>query len=364
MKIFLITISLISFQLSFASQVDWAKIVQDAEECSNKDVSSCGRKAYKKFYLESLRKHARGVDAFFFKENFFKVLLNYKETGTTPEIVAHGIRALQLEETSDFKSYLDEIPSHNSENSPHSGFISKDCLIDEMPIKLDNEKCQPDTLYSWGNIGKTKAILSQIGKSQVWPETLSRELWLTQFPTATYFYGDSAIRIKIKKGVKFKNGVSFCPNQKKLSKMSQKQKSDFLNTVTYRVQPNPLGYLVEYVICSPHVIESWSYDTPEFYNELLREISWINSKEKTEYNFGSYAYRNGKPMIRPNIKSEPFHPRWEGVDGYLFNTLSLYKTVKKLRKKATDGNGEVIFNPDSFSGDSNHFQTKMPIYFN
>jgi hypothetical protein len=118
--------------------------------------------------------------------------------------------------------------------------------------------------YSWGPPKKVENIRKIIGDGQTWngppngnAGVGNGRVWATISPVSTYSYGLVPIRFK------FKPKTRFSENQEKSG----------------TVQDNYHG-LEDFIIYDSSVIESWSYGTPEHYDEIIKDILRISSGKR------------------------------------------------------------------------------------
>ena len=141
-------------------------------------------------------------------------------------------------------------------------------------------QCTPDTLYFWKPLAWTQALQARhhISESNTsWPRPgdrafTSRYLWST--PLGTFGYGDSLVRVKLQPNVVFR-GIR--KNQRDCSLYSAEENAATIYVPLHTPQDQGV-YISEYFICSELVIESWSVDAPQSWEEALREFAWIIRK--------------------------------------------------------------------------------------
>jgi hypothetical protein len=273
------------------------------------------------------------------------------------------------------------------------GFSLKDCQTGQFgnqPVKQEkrawlpelapiDKNCRPDTLYSWGSLKKIQHLKNQMGLEK-WDDQFHQSLFATILPVGTFYYGLMPIRIKLKKNLRFKQ---IYRNGCKLEKeSSQKEIKDNQRTVYYDVRaisdggPNPSGeYLYDIILCSPYVIESWSYGLKEHYAETIRDLKWITDKSHHGQFVSYIQLRNGEPGIDINFGNRPFvkyftHTKrrreTQNIDGHEVNRESLYNSLIHFYQIVTNNEGEIFYNPQSEEEKSlkEHFSTNRKNYFN
>ncbi len=232
------------------------------------------------------------------------------------------------------------------DNHPEVGFTLKDCRCSGGHcVKQDAagaliEKCKPDTLYSWGPQVKLESLQGWMGDPKNWVNDF-RPLFMTRSPVGSFGYGPVPVRIKIRPDATWavsNNGYSACSSASADTKK---------NTVFFRTES-----LLDIVICSPAVIESWSYGTKEHYDEIIKEFRWIEANGTS-----------GDVDLYEN-DGNPFDNDW---DGHSFSKATFLGYLSGLFKTAQSGSGKIYFNPKTPAAKRTreaHFSTTHPIYYN
>jgi hypothetical protein len=243
-------------------------------------------------------------------------------------------------------------------NNPSIGFTLNDCRVPQHgyhTIRWDSngllKECQPDTLYSWGPQGKLDNLKSWMGNGE-WVKEF-RPLFMVRSPVGSFGYGNVPIRVKLKKNVRWvytTESHSHCNS----ASVSEKQ-----NTVWFRTMPIFGGgnVLLDYTVCGPGPIESWSYGQKEHYDEVVKEYSWITSGTKGEMEYELYMSASSGNMS--------YFRR--GIDGYDFSHARFIQYLGNFLDKITKKDGEIFWNPDvpvSERTKTNHFKTTVPMYYN
>ena len=123
-------------------------------------------------------------------------------------------------------------------------------------------ECEVQILYSWIT---TKQIID--AKDANWPIRRGRAFF-TRSPLASFMYGMYSYRVKLKPGLDFKledwdDNHFMCRHPEEEKKHTVYVNHDLRNGFS------------EYVLCSNEVIDSWSFGTPEQYQEMVRERELI-----------------------------------------------------------------------------------------
>ncbi len=219
-------------------------------------------------------------------------------------------------------------------------------------------ECQPDTLYSWGDAAKLQWFNDNLGDGKAWPQRLPRSLFTTATATGTLGYGDYPIRFKLKSGVKFKVARNQGWRCEDFLTSGLLKESELSTTVVARVEKRNDGFsFLEFIVCSPRVIESWSHGTQEALDEMVREYAWITTHDHKEWE--GYSKRNGvDDYISNNVDA----------GAALFNTdFSAGTYARRMwfnRIRAEYGLGGVRFPEKATRSTEQHFQTSRPSFFN
>lgn len=207
------------------------------------------------------------------------------------------------------------------------------------------EGCLPDTLYSWGNFQKLDYYRKNFKSNMDWPKFLARDLYLSSSPISTFGYGPIPIRLKLKEGIKYKlqKGSSNALQCKDLSEVEK------LDTLIINQWSGIRRTGLDYIICSMNLVSSWSFAMPEHYDEMVRELQWIEDHNDTEYELYT--------------KSLGVKELWGvDLDGFDFSKETFLNYLGMIRQLAEVGGGEIHNNGNSSQID--HFKTNYPIYFN
>jgi hypothetical protein len=205
--------------------------------------------------------------------------------------------------------------------------------------------CKPDVLYSWGPVGKIKNMSTAMPDSKVWsgPPNPNFSLTTTLAPSPTFSYGLVQVRVRIKPSVQF----SFSRNGP--------DDISFANTA-----------LIQFNVVNSETIESWSYGTPEQYDEIVRDILRITSGKRSLLLL-AYA----PPDITPSNQEQGFHRLYrgngaetEGWDGHPGDEKVLKATLFNHIKMILNGEGRIIYSQGACRNRARFFQTDKPTYFN
>lgn len=245
------------------------------------------------------------------------------------------------------------------------GFPQKNCRVPSQGGHLTRSQggylvpeCSPDTLYSWGGFDKLKALMTHMEDGWGWNTAFPRTLFTTPSAAGTFGYGPIPVRFKIKPGVKFKLLVTprahGCEEYLYYQLVTAKEIQD---TIVVKAHIGSNYSYLEYSLCSPSVIESWSFAMPDHYDEILADHQWMTSKDPSEWE--AYSKYLGKNMYLDNTIDQH-----QGSD---FRLSYFITNMKFLRALTKSGLGRVIFPTKYWRKEpqiEKHFQTANPIYFN
>jgi hypothetical protein len=209
-------------------------------------------------------------------------------------------------------------------------------------------ECQPDTLYSWGPMIKIKELKNFMGNGAKAWTSLSRNIFFARSAISTFGYGEVPIRVKLKAGVKFKSSDFACQGA---------ADREIETTVFYRDD----GYYSDWVICSPKVIASWSYERPKHYDEMIKDFRRHSDRSHKAADVDYYSFDQNSVNT---IFSDYGGPT---VDYHDFSLNFWQRNLLEILKHTKAGDGEIMYNPDlpaSEKTEEAHFRTAHPIYFN
>ncbi len=234
--------------------------------------------------------------------------------------------------------------------------------------------CSPDTLYTWQRGRGLQHIIDQIGpEKKNWPNIFERPIYTHTNPLATFAYGKESFRFKLKENVdvvlyvegygsQIIDNKDFCTN-----KILKSDQLDHAIIARY-VEKNTHGQyakneftFIDYIICSPQVIESWSWGEKMHYDELVIATIWYERANKIPNGYHYYEHYM-KYKERDLLMGFDF-------DGNPMSWFILQQRMTEWQQKID--NSLLVTNPDasnflsSFSSKSEkHFSTKRPFYFN
>jgi hypothetical protein len=233
---------------------------------------------------------------------------------------------------------LFELPVALAEDPP--GYAWKHCERADLngatiPFNPDGTfrpECAPDVLYSWQRREKLMGYkgVAGLGRPMNFPYLYT---WRTPIMTVTY--GHVQLRIKLKKGVKF------VPIDEDRGSIHRQCNGDEIDTIH-------VGYtktgVSEYILCSPSVVESWSYDTPEATREMEREQQWVTSHGRESFDL--FVRDLNRDWLAEHVLNE---------GGYSQRLAAL---------KSSGSKGEIFYADGVPKDRARHFSSKFKSYFN
>lgn len=258
---------------------------------------------------------------------------------------------------------LEPAPITNGTPDAAVGFSKwKDCGVPADEYHLTKnlngilaQGCRPDTLYSWGGFDKLKWFADNLKDGAEWPDKLPRPLFTTESAAATFGYGPIPMRIKVKPNVVFKRVTTDGDNCDAVVSTGQGTAAEFANTIFQRVTVRSDVSFVDFIICSPKVIASWSYATREHYDEIVRDYKWMStqnykdwegySKENGQDDFIGSTLDNGSDLYSTDFSKE---------------ALDVHMAMLRLLANADEGH----ISAEKGGSKVDHFATRWPIYFN
>lgn len=254
--------------------------------------------------------------------------------------------------------------AHSTEFNP------KSC---EDPNRFDflvknKAACRPQILYSWGSFDKIERIAKE------WDNGANhmREIFTSRSSIATYGYGDYAIRIKLKPGIKFQQAEG-CNHLR-----AEERK----NTVVVRVwgvrwseyPGNGVEAGEDYILCSLDSIDSWSYGTSKHLKEMNKELSVVNQKSsEVPFLYAKDRYQrwvvcqtgNSEDTLRTYTFADQ-RPKGCKIDAWTdFSSERLESNLERMRDLKDKKLGRIYFRK-SWWNDLNykkHFESNFPTYF-
>lgn len=238
-------------------------------------------------------------------------------------------------------------------------------------LKTDSEgylsrDCSPDTLFTWGPLWRLKILERRMGNGS-WSQNIafgSRPLFFARTPAATFGFGSGdesggyGARMKLKPGVRIKYlGLNADPPDCKKIPQAEQDSTVYLRILGGVDDARNFGnYSAEdFMLCSSAPIESWSYGTKGFYDELVRDLRLATSDRRKEWP-GYVQYQT------PN--SQNAHLLDLNADRHPFTQTQLLNTMKHQLRLSESDSGRLFVNPNAEEGAaSRHYQSSNPAWF-
>lgn len=199
-----------------------------------------------------------------------------------------------------------------------------------------------DTLYSWGPKAKLDWLERQPWTGPLTRGGKSQPIFATQSAFATFGYGNYALRLKLKPGVRFRYFETTDGTNVRCSQLGDVQQE-----VAVLFWRKGVYTGVDFVVCSLGVVESWSFGHPEHLAEMRREVDWITAHDPEDYE--TYVKRRGIDEIFP-----------AGLDGHAFDIPNWREAEDTQTSLAP---GKIFVSPTAAPGAADrHFVTAWPNY--
>lgn len=227
--------------------------------------------------------------------------------------------------------------------------------------------CSADTLYSWGSQERTRSTLMRLGQhilANSWEkkacDTDDPEvpLYMALTPAITHGYGIELIRYKIRPQTPFITGAG------QVQRKGYSRESLHRQGIRYRTD-----WFGDFTIYNAGHIESYSFGTPELYDEIIRDIRRIESCGRAQ------IYKHlGVDKSAFHKKEVGLEHLWIPYDEVEYNTdfsqdalkVRLHHLIGQILKNE----GRVITQRRFINGRNqaqlyfDHYQTQRPTYFN
>lgn len=216
-----------------------------------------------------------------------------------------------------------------------------------------NPDCAPEVIYTW----RDQQFIAKIAEAQangIGPVAQHpvKKMFFSKTPLSSHPYGQLAVRVKLKKDVKFifaEGSQAIFPNRD-CEYYKNRYPADYDKMVlvaylsSYKFQ--------EYILCSDGLIESWSYGTPEQLQEMEKELAYFKANPKAG------AHENARPGYALVL---PYEQSGQCADGNPCQQKDLDERFKHHREVAkTQG---TIFYLTSDKSRESHFKTTKKFYY-
>jgi hypothetical protein len=179
--------------------------------------------------------------------------------------------------------------------------------------------CFYDTVYSWGPKEKLFALLKTMPDNDNWrgPPNPGRNLDTVASAIGSFGYGMFPVRVKLKPG---------------------------------RLAPPS-----EYIVNDGSEVESWSFGTPEHYDEIVRDYLRYESKQPWIGYWGTASFQGDQ-------HDRLFFP--ERLDGHEFSEQNLKAALLAMVQMILKGEGRIFYSSDTCRNRKLAFETRFPNYVN
>lgn len=234
-------------------------------------------------------------------------------------------------------------------------------------LRYVSQACKPDTLYSWGPIEKLKNIKNNLPQNEEWRgdpnkrEEVEVGTFTALTPVQTFGYGEIVIRFKIKDQTPVAIGRGYVTNSSNTreERVGVRARSD--------------GFQ-DYTIETASFVESFSYGTPQIYDELVLDIKRYESKKRAQ------LYKTKASLVL-NYSEEPAGGEEDlerpledygldllrhlpNIDRHDFSEGVLISRLRGLLKMILNEEGGVYYQKGVCANIDEHYQSKKPTYFN
>lgn len=195
--------------------------------------------------------------------------------------------------------------------------------------------CSPDVLYSWGPKIKIDSMTSTLRNDDRWVGSANppkKTLYMALTPFSTYAYGDYQVRLKMKPNTIFET----------------RDCHELPGTVCVRT-----AMFQEFNIDDAGVIESWSFGTPEQYDEIVRDILRVSSGKRAQGYYTREPRGHGMNRLFGNL-----------ADGVNDSEKKLKENLLEHIRMIINEEGQIRFYSGSCQNRKRHFSTTKPTYFN
>ena len=202
-----------------------------------------------------------------------------------------------------------------------------------------------EVLYSWQFLPE---ILQWAASGPITQLFTNNYLYAWRTPTATFAYGDVPIRIKLKSDLDY---IELRSDERDCRKLPETQKS---HSVYYSYLDQHSG-IMDYLLCSPKVIHSWSFGTFETIQEIKNEYKFVKLfPEKGDYYTGKYSDSRCEGCIFGSVNDQ---------DKSEWKESALIEKIEFLEKLAISDLPRVFCAEKSEPCSQDHFKLSEKTYF-
>ncbi len=187
---------------------------------------------------------------------------------------------------------------------------------------VQETRCVLDTVYRWGSAEKLQRLQASLPDNAKWTGGFNNNHGTYTLASAigSYGYGLIPIRIKLKPGV-------------------------------------TVGVIFDHFLNNKADVESWSFGTPEHYDEIVRDYRRFKS--------GGFwiGYPATYTLIKsPTGKAQLFFPK--PLDGKEFSERALKLSLLEMIRTILQGRGRIYFSEGACRNRESAFQTAYPTFIN
>lgn len=251
--------------------------------------------------------------------------------------IAYFQRISELGDRASLQDYLHLWYPHRKSFSGEPYFLK--CQASAWGVitseNIVKSECQPDTFYSYGPAEKVETLQRNMRDGEDWDGKMPnepRDLFSTLSPASTFYYGPIPVRLKVKVGTRFEV-IRY---------------GGAVGSVTYRNS----DLYQDFTFRDAAVIDSWSFGTPEHYDEIVRDILKLTSGERAIRYISNSPFSIGISRMFENATNSYVSPTENGLRS------NLVRMVKMILSKS----GRIYYNRGSCRNRALHFQSKKPSY--
>lgn len=209
------------------------------------------------------------------------------------------------------------------------------------PLVPGVKDCAPESLYSWGPPMKTTALKQNMTDGEEWSSYVNSgvgggRIFATISPASTFGYGSTLVRLKPKSDDVF-------------SKHYDHQKISVRQDIFH-----------DLVVAHQSSIESWSYGTPEIYDELVRDILRYQSGKRVS-TYSELDRENTSVSMKYFGIDRLFA---QNPDVHRHDETQLKMNLLELIRQILMEEGRIHYAKGTCRNRALHYSAKRPSYFN
>lgn len=203
-------------------------------------------------------------------------------------------------------------------------------------------QCTPDVIYSWDHWAVVQDMQTRLPDGQTWKgnpvsgQAASGTLFASLSPSATFGCGTTLIRVKLKPTTPFV--------------------SSGFGTQTGMVGVRQDGAYNDITVSDASLIQSWSYGTPEIYDEIVRDVLRYQSGGRV------FAYNEMMYTIGVNQGGGIQRLYQQASDGHAMDEPTLKTNLLNLIRQILSGEGGVFYAGGTCRNRDLNFSTNDPSF--